>query len=57
MKVFVSTSCTCGHDKKDHVLPLMGMHGYGACKVCLCDRYAKVQGRDLSEPAKVASPA
>jgi hypothetical protein len=53
----MSTNCTCGHDKKDHVLPLMGMHGYGTCKVCLCERYTKVQVRDTSMAAKVSSQA
>ena len=57
MKVLMSTNCTCGHDKKDHVLPLMGMHGYGTCKVCLCERYIKVQVRDTSMAAKVSSQA
>jgi hypothetical protein len=33
----------------------MGMHGYGTCKVCLCERYTKIQLRDTSVTAKVGS--
>ena len=35
----------------------MGMHGYGTCKVCLCERYTKVQVRVVSETDKVGSQA
>jgi hypothetical protein len=38
-------SCECGHDKRDHALPVMGTQGYGQCKICLCNRYAKAQPR------------
>lgn len=37
-----SRNCECGHEKRDHALPLIGQQGYGKCKVCLCDRYIKV---------------
>lgn len=36
-----SRNCECGHEKRDHALPLIGQQGYGKCKVCLCDRYIK----------------
>ena len=39
----LSTNCECGHEKRDHVFPLIGKQGYGKCKVCLCDRYTRVQ--------------
>ena len=41
------TNCECGHEKRDHTLPLMGTQGYGGCKVCLCNRYAKLDARPL----------
>jgi hypothetical protein len=47
----VNTNCECGHEKRDHALPLMGVHGRGPCKVCLCDLYVK------AKPAPVATAA
>ncbi|MBZ5629694.1 MAG: hypothetical protein LAO06_12600 [Acidobacteriia bacterium] len=51
----LSTNCQCGHEKRDHVFPLIGKQGYGTCRVCLCERYAKVQARDLAAAAKAGS--
>jgi hypothetical protein len=51
----LSTNCECGHEKRDHVLPLIGSQGYGKCKVCLCDRYTKVQPVKLAAVSKVGS--
>ncbi|MGA1999416.1 MAG: hypothetical protein ABSG52_05440 [Terriglobales bacterium] len=51
----LSTNCECGHEKRDHVFPLIGKHGHGKCKVCLCDRYSKVQAHDdVAAPAKAS---
>ena len=47
-----STICECEHEKRDHVLPLIGKQGYGKCRVCLCERYAKVQAGDMAAPPK-----
>lgn len=48
----LSSNCECGHEKRDHVFPLIGKQGYGKCKVCLCDKYAKVQVNDEAAVAK-----
>jgi len=48
----VSPNCECGHEKRDHVLPPIGKHAYGKCKVCLCEQYSKVQARGLAVPVK-----
>lgn len=53
MKNGVGTNCECGHEKRDHGLPLMGKPGYGKCKVCLCDRYVKPE-RLMAVVAKAA---
>ena len=53
-----STNCECGHEKRDHVFPLIGKHGHGKCKVCLCDQYSMVQveAREVDDPAKASQP-
>jgi len=33
--------CDCGHEKRDHVFPSVIGKGYGSCKVCLCNAYAR----------------
>ena len=33
-------TCRCGHEKRDHAKSLRDA-AYGACKVCLCDKYEK----------------
>lgn len=48
----MSSNCECGHEKRDHVFPLLGAQGYGKCKVCLCDRYTKVQASEEAALAK-----
>ncbi|HLH08602.1 MAG TPA: hypothetical protein VKW78_15295 [Terriglobales bacterium] len=40
-------TCECGHEKRDHRPPQLGMFGYGECKICLCEAYSK--------PAKAAT--
>lgn len=40
-----NSHCQCGHEKRDHAFPLSGKPGYGNCKVCLCNRYAKPAAR------------
>ncbi len=51
-----NVSCECGHEKRDHVIPLMGTQGYGRCKVCLCNQYVKPEARPLAAAAtKVSS--
>ena len=52
----VSSNCECGHEKRDHVFPLIGAQGYGKCKVCLCDRYVKNPARDQVAMAKAGQP-
>ena len=54
MKTSIGTNCECGHEKRDHALPLMGTQGYGKCKICLCDRYVKPEVRLLAAAAKAA---
>lgn len=56
MKRSASNNCECGHEKRDHMLPLMGTQGYGRCKVCLCDRYVKAQEPRLVSAAKASDP-
>ena len=48
MKTRLATNCACGHEKRDHALPLIGTQGYGKCKICLCDRYVKPEARPLA---------
>ena len=55
MKSNIGTKCECGHEKRDHALPLMGTQGYGMCKVCLCDRYVKPEAPVLAGAAKTSS--
>ncbi len=50
-------NCECGHEKRDHTLPLMGTQGYGKCKVCLCDRYVKAEARPLVAAANATDQA
>lgn len=55
-----NTKCECGHEKRDHTFPLIGTQGYGKCKVCLCDRYVKLQAHVEDETGvtvKVGGPA
>jgi hypothetical protein len=52
MAKILSTNCECGHEKRDHGFPLIGKQGYGKCKVCLCERYSKVQVPALAAAAK-----
>ena len=33
-------SCKCGHEKRDHQR-FLGATRYGACKICLCNQFAK----------------
>jgi hypothetical protein len=47
-----TTNCVCGHEKRDHCAGL-GLIRYGACKVCLCDAYAKPAPIAAPEPALV----
>jgi hypothetical protein len=48
--------CDCGHEKRDHVMPSTVAKGYGSCKVCLCDCYARKA--DLPRrPANQEQPA
>ena len=42
-------TCECGHEKRDHRPPQLGMFGYGECKICLCESYSKV-GKTAPEP-------
>lgn len=51
----LSSNCECGHEKRDHVLPLIGKQGYGKCKVCLCERYSKVERGNLMPTATAGS--
>lgn len=55
LKHNAGTNCECGHEKRDHALPLMGTQGYGGCKICLCNRYAKLDARLVTAAAKVGS--
>lgn len=48
LKTTVSSNCECGHEKRDHAIPPLGTQGYGACKVCLCNRYTKVTSAGLA---------
>ena len=57
MKTTVGKTCECGHEKRDHSLPLLGTQSYGRCKVCLCDRYVKAEPRPVDVAAKAGSPA
>ncbi|HZU43915.1 MAG TPA: hypothetical protein VE994_14660 [Terriglobales bacterium] len=50
----MGTKCECGHEKRDHGLPLLGTQAYGRCKVCLCDRYVKPDARALAVAVKAA---
>jgi len=50
-------TCECGHDKRDHRTPLLGRHGYGQCKVCLCDRFVKATVAAVSVAAKLPAGA
>ena len=52
MKSTVKTNCECGHEKRDHAIPLIGLQGYGECKICLCNRYAKVGQQVVTVAAK-----
>ncbi len=52
-----STNCECGHEKRDHAFPLIGTQAYGKCKVCLCDRYSKLQADKVATTADVGSQA
>ena len=54
MRTSVGTKCECGHEKRDHGLPLLGTQAYGRCKVCLCDRYVKPDARALAVAVKAA---
>jgi hypothetical protein len=54
MKRNAGTNCECGHEKRDHILPLMGTQGYGRCKVCLCDKYVKPEAPELAGAAKAS---
>jgi hypothetical protein len=48
-----SASCECGHEKRDHRLALTGgTHTAGACKVCLCELYAKVKAAGVASDSK-----
>lgn len=43
-------SCKCGHEKRDHQRSLAATR-YGACKICLCNEYAKPATPAASDPA------
>ncbi len=53
----MSTNCECGHEKRDHAFPLVGKQEYGKCKVCLCDRYSKLQAGKVATTAEADSQA
>ena len=54
MASHVNTECECGHEKRDHRLPLSGSseRAYGPCKVCLCNSYAKARASALTVTTK-----
>lgn len=49
-------TCRCGHEKRDHGKALKEA-AYGACKVCLCDRFEKAEtGAPIPTPASIPEP-
>ena len=46
-----AATCECGHEKRDHRFVSARVTAVaGACKVCLCDAYAKLKPPVVADP-------